>query len=86
MMINKNNRSIVNIFGGPLIIFSVIMGKISFLIFVFSIIIFSFYEYFKLIKSKSEFTILNILLGFFWISSISWLIPIYQSLSYKFIS
>jgi len=85
MMINKNNRSIVNIFGGPLIVFSIIMGKISFLIFVFSIIVFSFYEYFKLIKSKSEITILNILLGFFWISSISWLIPIYQSLSYKFI-
>ena len=84
-MINKNNRSIVNIFGGPLIVFSIIMGKISFLIFVFSIIVFSFYEYFKLIKSKSEITILNILLGFFWISSISWLIPIYQSLSYKFI-
>ena len=85
MMIDKNNRSIVNILGGPIIVASIIISKISFLILISTIIIFSFYEYFKLIKSKSQFTILNIILGFFWISSISWLIPIYQSLSNQFI-
>ena len=85
MKISKNNRSIVNILGVPIIIFSIMISKISFMILVSSIVTFSFYEYFKLIKNKSYFTITNILLGFFWISSIAWLIPIYQSLSYKFI-
>ena len=47
--------------------------------------IFSFYEYFKLINNKSCITIFNTLLGFFWISSIAWLIPVYYSLSSEFI-
>ena len=85
MSINKNNRSIINIFGAPIIIGSIIGSNISFIILISSIIIFSFYEYFKLIKEKSHLTIFNTLLGFFWISSISWLIPIYQSLSNQFI-
>ena len=85
MKINKNNRSIINIFGAPIIIFSIINSNISFMVLVSFIVTFSFYEYFKLIKNKSYFTITNILLGFFWISSIAWLVPIYESLSYKFI-
>ena len=85
MKISKNNRSIVNILGAPIIIFSIISSKISFIVLISSIITFSFYEYFKLIKNKRYFTILNILLGFIWISSIAWLVPIYESLSYKFI-
>ena len=85
MTINKDNRFIVNIFGAPIIITSIINSDISFIILIFSIIIFSFYEYFKLIRDKSKFTIFNLLLGFFWISSIAWFIPIYQSISYKFI-
>jgi len=85
MKISKNNRSIVNILGAPIIIFSIINSKISFIVLLSSIITFSFYEYFKLIKNKRYFTILNMLLGFFWISSIACLIPIYESLSYKFI-
>ena len=85
MKIDKNNRSIINIFGAPIIIFSIINSNISFIVLVSFIVTFSFYEYFKLIKNKSYFTITNTLLGFFWISSIAWLIPIYESLSYKFI-
>ena len=85
MKISKNNRSIVNILGAPIIIFSIISSKVSFIVLLFSIITLSFYEYFKLIKDKRYFTISNILLGFFWISSIAWLVPIYESLSYKFI-
>ena len=85
MTINKDNRFIVNIFGAPIIITSIINSDISFIVLIFSIIIFSFYEYFKLIRDKSKFTIFNLLLGFFWISSIAWFIPIYQSISYKFI-
>ena len=85
MKINKNNRSIINIFGAPIIIFSIINSNISFMVLVSFIVTFSFFEYFKLIKNKSYFTITNILLGFFWISSIASLIPIYESLSYKFI-
>ena len=85
MTINKDNRFIVNIFGAPIIIVSIINSDISFIILIFSIILFSFYEYLKLIRDKSKVTILNLLLGFFWISSIAWLIPIYQSISYKFI-
>ena len=85
MKISKNNRSIVNILGAPIIILSIISSKISFIVLISSIITFSFYEYFKLIKNKRYFTIFNILLGFVWISSIAWLVPIYESLSYKFI-
>ena len=85
MTINKDNRFIVNIFGAPIIITSIINSDISFIILIFSVIFFSFYEYFKLIRDKSKFTIFNLLLGFFWISSIAWFIPIYQSISYKFI-
>ena len=85
MKISKNNRSIVNILGAPIIIFSIISSKISFIVLLSSIITFSFYEYFKLIRNKRYFTILDMLLGFFWVSSIAWLIPIYESLSYKFI-
>ena len=85
MKISKNNRSIVNILGAPIIILSIISSKISFIVLISSIITFSFYEYFKLIKNKRYFTILNILLGFVWISSIAWLVPVYESLSYKFI-
>ena len=51
-MIDKNNRSIVNILGGPIIVASIIISKISFLILISTIIIFSFYEYFKLIKIR----------------------------------
>ena len=85
MTISADNRSIVNIFGAPLIIFSIINSSASFFILISSIIIFSFYEYFKLINERSYFTIFNILLGFLWISSIAWLIPIYQSISYQFV-
>ncbi len=85
MVINKDNRSLINIFGAPIVIFSIINNSIIFINFIFFITLFSFYEYFKLIKQKSHFTILNTILGFFWISSIVYLIPIYQSISYQFI-
>ena len=85
MTISKDNRSIVNILGAPLVIVSIINSNITFSILISSILIFSFYEYFKLINNKSYISIFNALLGFFWISSIAWLIPIYQSLSYQFI-
>jgi len=85
MKIKKDNRSIVNILGAPLIITSIINSNTTFLILISCIIIFSFYEYFKLIIDKTCITIFNVLLGFFWISSIAWLIPIYYSLSSEFI-
>ena len=80
MKIDKKNRSLVNIFGAPLIIFSIMYNNISFYLLIFIITFFSFYEYINLVKSKSHLTFIKLLLGFLWISSIGLLIPLYQSI------
>ena len=85
MNISQDNRSIVNILGAPIIIASILISHFSFFIFIFFIILFSFYEYFLLIRSKSIFTFQKLFFGFLWISSIFWFIPIYYSTSSKFV-
>ena len=79
MKIDSKNRSLVNIVGAPLIIFSIMYNHYSFYTLIFCITIFSFYEYINLIKSKSQLTFLKLFLGFLWISSIGLFIPLYQS-------
>ena len=79
MKIDSKNRSLVNIVGAPLIIFSIMYNHYSFYTLIFCITIFSFYEYTNLIKSKSQLTFLKLFLGFLWISSIGLFIPLYQS-------
>tara|TARA_Y100000746_G_scaffold216019_1_gene210617 strand:- start:167 stop:838 length:672 start_codon:yes stop_codon:yes gene_type:complete len=78
MKIDSKNRSLVNIVGAPLIIFSIMYNHYSFYTLIFCITIFSFYEYINLIKSKSQLTFLKLFLGFLWISSIGLFIPLYQ--------
>jgi phosphatidate cytidylyltransferase len=80
MKIDSKNRSLVNIVGAPLIVFSIMYNHYSFYTLIFCITIFSFYEYINLIKSKSQLTFLKLLLGFLWISSIGLFIPLYQSI------
>ena len=81
MKIDSKNRSLVNIVGAPLIIFSIMYNHYSFYTLIFCITIFSFYEYINLIKSKSQLTFLKLFLGFLWISSLGLFIPLYQSLA-----
>tara|TARA_B100001123_G_C15142931_1_gene960306 strand:- start:355 stop:1029 length:675 start_codon:yes stop_codon:yes gene_type:complete len=79
MKINKDNRTLVNIFGAPFIIFSIMYNNYSFYFLIFSIILFSFYEYITLIITKSKITFSSLIFGFFWISSIGLFIPLYNS-------
>ena len=79
MKIDNKNRSLVNIVGAPLIVFSIMYNHYSFYTLIFCIIIFSFYEYINLIQSKSQLTLSKLFLGFLWISSIGLFIPLYQS-------
>ena len=81
MKIDSKNRSLVNIVGAPLIVFSIMYNHYSFYTLIFCITIFSFYEYINLIKSKSQLTFLKLFLGFLWISSLGLFIPLYQSLA-----
>ena len=85
MRIDKNNRTIINLFGAPLIISSIIYSKVTFMILVFVIITFSFYEFISLLQSKSKITFKNLIFGFFWISSIGYFLPIYERFSPNFI-
>ena len=79
MKLNKKNRSIVNVFGAPLVIFSIMFSHYSFYILIFTIIFFSFYEFISLTHDKSKLTLLKLIFGFLWISSIGLFIPLYQS-------
>ena len=79
MKINNKNRSLVNIIGAPLIIFSIMYNHYTFYFLIFCIIIFSFYEYITLIKTKSQITLLKLILGFLWVSLIGLFVPLYQS-------
>tara|TARA_Y100001970_G_scaffold10421_1_gene12330 strand:+ start:4304 stop:4975 length:672 start_codon:yes stop_codon:yes gene_type:complete len=81
MNIDSKNRSLVNIVGAPLIIFSIMYSHYSFYALIFCIVIFSFYEYINLIQKNFQLTLLKLFLGFLWISSIGLFIPIYQSSS-----
>ena len=85
MKIDKNNRTIINIFGAPLIIISIMYSEVSFMLLLFIVITFSFYEFISLLQSKSKITIKNLILGFFWISSIGYFLPVYQNFSPNFI-
>tara|TARA_B100000029_G_C17544010_1_gene947784 strand:+ start:1009 stop:1689 length:681 start_codon:yes stop_codon:yes gene_type:complete len=78
MKINNKNRTIVNIFGGPFIVFSILYHKITFLLLVFFIFAFSLYEYISLIKEKSELTFYKLFIGFFWVALIFCFLPIYN--------
>ena len=79
MRIDSKNRTIINILGAPLIIFSILFNQITFSILIFTIFIFSMYEYILLIKENSKFTLYKIILGIFWISSIFFFLLIYDS-------
>ena len=85
MKIDKNNRTIINIFGAPLIVISIIYSEVTFMLLLFIVITFSFYEFISLLQSQSKITIKNLILGFFWISSIGYFLPVYQNLSPNFI-
>ena len=79
MRIDSKNRTIINILGAPIIIFSILFNQITFSILIFTIFIFSMYEYISLIKENSKFTLYKIILGIFWISSIFFFLAIYYS-------
>ena len=79
MKIDSKNRSLVNIIGVPSIIFLIMCNHYTFYFLIFCITIFSFYEYIKLVKTSSQVTLLNLILGFLWISLIGLFIPLYQS-------
>ena len=79
MKINKNNRTLVNMLGIPLIIFSIMYNYHSFCFLIISILLFSFYEYLTLIITKSKITFSNLIWGFLWISSIGLFLPLYDS-------
>ncbi len=79
MKIDKKNRSLVNIIGAPLIVFSILYNIYTFYILIFSIVAFSFYEFTTLLISKSKLTYLKLIGGFIWISSIVLFIPLYES-------
>ena len=85
MRIDSKNRTIINILGAPLIIFSILFNQITFSILIFTIFIFSMYEYISLIKENSKFTLYKIILGIFWISSIFFFLPIYDSVNMNFV-
>jgi phosphatidate cytidylyltransferase len=85
MKIDKNNRTIINIFGAPLIIVSIMYSEESFMLLLFIVITFSFYEFICLLQSKSKITFKNLILGFFWISSIGYFLPVYQNFNPNFI-
>ena len=80
MKIDKKNRSIVNIFGAPLIIFSIIFNNYSFYFLIFIITFFSFFEFINLLLIRNKLTVSKIITGFLWVSSIGLFVPLYQSL------
>ena len=78
MKISSDNRTIVNVVGAPLIIFSILFNYITFSILIFTILFFSLYEYVSLIKNKSKLDFFRLLLGLLWVSSILCFLPIYN--------
>ena len=83
MKIDKKNRSLVNIIGAPLIVFSILYNIYTFYILIFSIVAFSFYEFTTLIVSKSKLTYLKLIGGFIWISSIVLFIPLLNQIIFQ---
>ena len=81
MRIDSKNRTIINIFGAPLIIFSISFNQITFSILIFIIFIISMYEYISLIKENSKLTLYRLILGILWISSIFFFLLIYDSIN-----
>jgi len=78
MRIDTNNRTIVNVVGAPLVIFSILFNQTTFSILIFSILFFSLYEYISLIKDKSKLNFYRFFLGFIWTSLILFFLPIYN--------
>ena len=78
MRIKSDNRTLVNIVGGPLIIFSILFHQITFSILIFTILFFSLYEYISLIENKSKLNFYSLLLGVIWTSLILCFLPIYN--------
>lgn len=85
MKINRKNRSLVNIIGAPLTIFCIFYSQTSFSIYILFIVLLSFFEFFKLIKNHTSFSILNVTLGFIWISSLTFFIQLYKEFNSDFI-
>ena len=85
MSISKKNRSLVNIIGAPLTIFCIFYNQTSFTIYILFIVLLSFFEFFKLINNHSSFSILNVTIGFIWISSLTFFIQLYQEFNSEFI-
>ena len=78
MKLDSTNRTIVNIVGVPLIIFSILVNEITFYGLIFTVLVFSLYEYISLISNKSKLTVYKLFLGFFWTSLILSFLPIYN--------
>ena len=79
MKIDKKNRSLVNVIGAPLIVFTILFNTYTFYLLIFSIVAFSFYEFISLMLNKSKLTYFKLIGGFIWISTITLFIPLYES-------
>ena len=79
MKIDKKNRSLVNVIGAPLIVFSILYNVYTFYALIFSVVAFSFYEFTYLLLNKSKLTFIKLIGGFIWISTIVLFIPLYES-------
>ena len=79
MKIDKKNRSLVNIIGAPLIVFSILYNVYTFYALIFSVVAFSFYEFTYLMLNKSKLTFIKLIGGFIWVSTIVLFIPLYES-------
>lgn len=79
MKIDKKNRSLVNVIGAPLIVFSILYNVYTFYALIFSVVAFSFYEFTYLLLNKSKLTFIKLIGGFIWVSTIVLFIPLYES-------
>lgn len=79
MKIDKKNRSLVNVIGAPLIVFSILYNVYTFYALIFSVVAFSFYEFTYLLLNKSKLTFVKLIGGFIWVSTIVLFIPLYES-------
>ena len=79
MKIDKKNRSLVNVIGAPLIVFSILYNVYTFYALIFSVVAFSFYEFTHLMLNKSKLTFFKLIGGFIWVSTIILFIPLYES-------
>ena len=64
MKIDKKNRSLVNVIGAPLIVFTILFNTYTFYLLIFSIVAFSFYEFISLMLNKSKLTYFKLIGGF----------------------